>query len=358
MTSDSLTSTTTLRGKTLPKWSPWAFMAGGIALTAILAVATGMHSRGKLVVLAVLLYIALQTAVSFAVEGTRHAKDRMFTTFVYAAFLLAIIPLGIIIAQVVAQGASSITPTFLTHSMFRINPDLAGGGLYHAIVGTIEQGLLAGLLATPIGIMVAIYLVEFGARSALARTVSFFVDIMVGIPSIVAGLFVYTFWILVLGFQKSGFAGSLSLFIIMLPLVVRSTEEMLKLVSRDLRESSYALGIPQWRTILRVVLPASMGGIVTGVMLGLARVMGETAPLLLLVGTNSKINFNPFSFGATQNPQTSLPTFINSMFQAASGSSASPAYSRAWGAALVLIVIVMLLNGVARLIARFFRAPG
>ncbi|HVX44608.1 MAG TPA: phosphate ABC transporter permease PstA [Mycobacteriales bacterium] len=350
--------TVSLRGRKLPSWSPIAAAGVAIGLTAALAAAGAVSGRGQVTVLAVVLFLFLHSAASMLVEGQRQAKNRLFTTGVYAAFLLAIIPLGLIIGQVIAQGAGALSPTFITHSMFRINPDTAGGGLYHAIVGTLEQGLLAGAIATPIGVLAAIYLVEYGKRNSLARMVSFFVDIMVGIPSIVAGLFVYTFWILVLGFQKSGFAGALALFIIMLPLVIRSTEEMLKLVAHELRESSYALGIPQWKTIVKVVLPTAMGGIVTGVMLGLARVMGETAPLLLLVGSNSKINFNPFSFGSTQNPQMSLPTFINEQFQNASGSSAAPAYDRAWGAALVLIIIVMVLNGIARLVARLFRANG
>jgi phosphate transport system permease protein len=207
-------------------------------------------------------------------------------------------------------------------------------------------------------VLAAIYLVEYGGRRRFARAVSFFVDVMTGVPSIVAGLFVYAFWILALGFQKSGFAGSLALFILMLPIVIRSTEEMLKLVPNELREAAYALGVPKWRTILRIVLPTALAGIVTGVMLGVARIAGETAPLLLLVGINQKIEFNPFAGTVEQRPQASLPTYIYEQFGIAVGNTDSAAFQRAWGAALVLIVIIGLLSLVARLIARFARVRG
>jgi len=200
-----------------------------------------------------------------------------------------------------------------------------------------------------------VYLVEYGGGRPFARVVSLFVDVMTGVPSIVAGLFVYAFWILVLGFQKSGFAGSLALFILMLPIVIRSSEEMLKLVPMDLREASYALGVPKWRTILRVVLPTALAGIVTGVMLGVARIAGETAPLLLLVGINQRIEFNPFAGRTDQNPQAALPTYIFEQFGVAVGNTEAPAFQRAWGAALVLIVIVGLLSLFARLVARLAR---
>ena len=195
-------------------------------------------------------------------------------------------------------------------------------------------------------------------RRPLARVISFFVDVMTGVPSIVAGLFVFAFWILALGFQKSGLAGSLALFILMLPIVIRSTEEMLKLVPNELREASYALGVPKWRTILRVVLPTATAGIVTGVMLGVARIAGETAPLLLLVGINQKIEFNPFAGTTEQVPQESLPTFIFEQFQEAVGNTDSEPFKRAWGAALVLIIIIGLLSALARLIARLARVGG
>jgi phosphate transport system permease protein len=174
--------------------------------------------------------------------------------------------------------------------------------------------------------------------------VSFFVDVMTGVPSVVVGLFVYTAFILTLGMQRSGFAGSIALTILMLPVVVRSTEEMLRIVPRDLREASYALGIPKWRTILKVVLPTAMSGIITGAMLAIARVAGETAPLLLTTFLSQSINFNPF-----KGPQAALPTFIWDQFTTGN----DPSVNRAWGGALVLITLVMLLYLGAKIIARF-----
>lgn len=329
-----------------------------LAATALLFATTGFAGRAGFVVTFALLHVVAQTALSFRVEGRRQAVDRLCTTLVHVAFLLAALPLVLITWFTVKEGIGALSSDFLLNSMFRINPEGAGGGIYHAIVGTLMQSLLATALAAPIGILAAVYLVEYGGRKPLARAISFFVDVMTGVPSIVAGLFVFAFWILALGFQKSGFAGSLALFILMLPIVIRATEEMLKLVPTELREASYALGVPKWRTILRVVLPTALAGIVTGVMLGLARIAGETAPLLLLVGINQKIEFNPFAGTADQNPQASLPTFIYEQFGVAVGNTESPAFQRAWGAALVLIIIIGLLSLLARLIARFARVRG
>jgi phosphate transport system permease protein len=236
--------------------------------------------------------------------------------------------------------------SFFSSSLRNIAATNAGGGAYHALVGTIEQVLIATAFAVPVGIFVAIYLVEFGT-GGFARTVSTFVDVMTGLPSIVAGLFILSFWILALGQGYSGFAGALALAILMLPIVVRSTEEMLRLVPDALREASYALGVPRWKTIVRIVIPTALPGIVTGVMLGVARVAGETAPVLLVTfGTNS-INTDPFS-----GPQSSLPLFV---YQQA-GLPNQVAIDRAWTGALVLILFVMLLNLAARLVTYFWRA--
>jgi phosphate transport system permease protein len=222
-----------------------------------------------------------------------------------------------------------------------------GGGIYHAIIGSIEQVGLATVIAAPIGVLTAIYLVEYG-RGGLARSVTFFVDVMTGIPSIVAGLFILSL-MLIFDMEPFGFAGSLALAILMMPIVVRSTEEMLKLVSNELREASLALGVPKWRTILKVVLPTSIGGITTGIMLAVARIAGETAPVLLLVFGNRFINNNPFD-GAQQ----SLPLYIYQQYANSAGANA--AYDRAWAASLTLIAFVMILNLVARAIARW-KAP-
>jgi phosphate transport system permease protein len=344
-----------LRGSRLPRWAVPALGAAAVAATPLLFAATPLHGRGGFAVVAALLYLAASSAAGLAVEGRRRAVDRLATSLVHLAFVLAVVPLVLILWKVVAAGAGAVDLSFLTHSMFRVNPDGPGGGIYHALVGTLEQSFLATAIAAPVGILTAVYLVEYGEGGRFARLVGFFVDVMTGVPSIVAGLFVYTAWILVLGFNKAGFAGSLALFILMLPMVVRSSEEMLRLVPGELREAAYALGIPRWRTILRIVLPTATGGIVTGVMLGVARIMGETAPLLLLVGINARIETNPFAFGDTQRPQESLPTFIYEQFQNAAGATDSPPFERAWGAALALIVLVMLLNAVARAVAGLAR---
>jgi phosphate transport system permease protein len=219
----------------------------------------------------------------------------------------------------------------------------ANGGIYQAIIGTLEQVGLATLMAVPFGLLVAIYLVEYSS-GRLGRFVSFFVDVMTGLPSIVAGLFIFALWILVLGQSFSGFAGSMALTVLMLPTVVRSAEEMLKIVPDGLREGSYALGIQKWVTVVRIVLPSALAGIVTGVMLAIARVTGETAPLLVTVFGNPALNFNPFS-GA----QASLPLFVFSE----AGLPNETAINRAWAAALVLILIVLVLNIVAQVLARF-----
>ncbi|GAB2936859.1 phosphate ABC transporter permease PstA [Nonomuraea fastidiosa] len=277
----------------------------------------------------------------------RRIKDRVVQGLVYVAFVLAVVPLVSVLWLVVSNGLARFDMEFLTHSMNGIGARDAGGGAYHAIVGTLEQVLLASVISVPIGLFTAIYLVEYGAGGRLARAISFFVDVMTGIPSVVAGLFILAFWILFLGFPYSGWAGALALSILMMPTVVRSAEEMLRLVPNDLREASYALGVPKWRTIVKVVLPTAFTGIVTGVMLAVARVAGETAPLLMTVFFTNSINHDPFN-----GPQMGLPLFV--FDQAARPNDT--AIDRAWTGALTLILIVMLLNLVARLIA-WWRAP-
>ena len=282
-----------------------------------------------------------------AISLSRRIKDKGFLILVCLAFLIAVVPLVSVLWLVIKNGAARFDAEFFTHSMRNIDATDAGGGAYHAILGTLEMVLLAGLIALPIGILTAIYLTEYGRGGRLARTISFFVDVMTGVPSIVSGLFVLSAWILVLGFSFSGFAGALSLSILMMPVVVRSTEEMIRLVPNDLREASLALGVPKWRTIMRVVVPTALPGIVTGVILAIARIAGETAPLLLVCFFTDSINTNPFS-----GPQVALPQFI---FEQA-GKPDGTAVSRAWTGALTLIVIVMLLNLTGRALAAW-RAP-
>ncbi|MEU5367185.1 phosphate ABC transporter permease PstA [Streptomyces sp. NPDC005925] len=337
-----------LRGATLPTWFPWAVAAGSVAAGLGISAAAGLHSDIQWGLIAALAFVAGTYGISASVEGRRQARDRIATSLVWVAFVLAVLPLASLILETVEQGAKVLDGYFLTHSMGVVADTEPGGGVYHALLGTLEQVGLATLISVPVGVLTAIYLVEYG-RGRLATAVTFFVDVMTGVPSIVAGLFVLSLWIVVLGMGYSGFAGSLALAILMIPVVVRSTEEMLKLVPNELREASLALGVPKWRTILKVVLPTSIGGITTGVMLAVARITGETAPVLLLVWGTNFINANPFS-----DPQASLPMYIYLQYANSGGSGA--AYDRAWAAALTLIAFIMILNLVARGIARW-KAP-
>ncbi len=273
----------------------------------------------------------------------RKVKDRAVQGLVYLAFALAVVPLVSVLWTVLVNGLERLDLTFFQFSMNAVSGSDPGGGAYHAIVGTLQQVLICSLIAVPLSVLTAIYLVEYAGNGRLGKIISFTVDVMMGIPSIVAGLFVLALWLLTFGFDFSGFAGALSLTILMIPTVTRSAEEMLKLVPNDLREASYALGVPRWRTVLFVVLPTAMTGMVTGVMLAVARVMGETAPLLLTIFFTKAINNDPFN-----GPQASLPTFI--WEQAADPHQNS--IDRAWTGALVLIAIIMLLNLLARLVAR------
>jgi phosphate transport system permease protein len=205
------------------------------------------------------------------------------------------------------------------------------------------EGMVTAVISVPIAVLTAIYLVEYG-RGRFARVVSFMVDILTGVPSIVAGLFIYALWVTTLGFARVPFAVSLALMLLMIPVVTRSTEEMLKLVPNELREASYALGVPKWRTIAKVVLPTAFSGILTGILLGLARVMGETAPLLILGPYSKSIATDLFN-----GYMGTLPTMIN---EERNNVSSIP-LDRVWGAALTLILLVLLLNVVGRLVARF-----
>ncbi|MEU1270802.1 phosphate ABC transporter permease PstA [Streptomyces sp. NPDC005799] len=334
----------TLRGASLPKWSPWAIAAGSVAVAVAIGAGAGL-TKVQWGLISGLLFLIGTYTIAATVEGRRQAKDRIATGLVWVAFLVALVPLISLVWVTVARGVKVLNVYFLTHSMGLVADSQPGGGIYHAIIGSLEQVGLATIIAAPIGVLTAIYLVEYG-RGRLAQAVTFFVDVMTGVPSIVAGLFILSL-MLIFNMEPFGFAGSLALAILMMPVVVRSTEEMLKLVPNELREASLALGVPKWRTILKVVLPTSIGGITTGVMLAVARITGETAPVLLLVFGNRFINNNPFS-----GPQQSLPLYIYQQYAAGN----DYAYDRAWAASLALIAFVMILNLVARAIARW-KAP-
>jgi phosphate transport system permease protein len=281
-------------------------------------------------------------------SGARAFRNTLATVLIGLCFLIAVIPLLWILFTVLSKGYHLLLDAnWWGQSQRGITARREGGGAYHAIMGSLIMALLCAVIAVPLGVLGAIYLVEYGRGTRAARAVSFTVDILTGVPSIVAALFVYAVWVTMLGFTRVAFAVSLSLVLLMMPVVLRSTEEMLKLVPDELREASYALGVPKWKTILKVVVPTAFGGIVTGVMLGLARVIGETAPLLILVGYSKNINFNPFEgfMGA-------LPTMIN---QDRDNLALAPSEDRVWAAALTLILLVLLLNVLARVVSRFSR---
>lgn len=333
--------------RSLPPWAPWATLGA----SAVLCLGVGSLLAGLNVVVAAVLTVAVFTATVYAwsrtVEGTRRATDRVVTCVVTSFFVVALVPLVSVIVTVLGNGLARLDVEFFTFSARGIVGE--GGGAYHAIAGTLIITGLAALISVPIGLMSAVYLVEYG-QGKLARAITFFVDVMTGIPSIVAGLFAYALFVIVFGpGVRMGLAGAVALSVLMIPVVVRSTEEILKLVPNELREASFALGVPRWRTIVKVVLPTALAGIATGVTLSIARVIGETAPLLIVAGATNGVNVNPFQEGR----MATLPVYA--YYSYATPGIPRDAYTdRAWTAALVLIIIVMVLNLAARLISRFF----
>jgi phosphate transport system permease protein len=279
--------------------------------------------------------------------GRRRTTNRIMTGLMVLSFVLVIIPLGFVLVTVIAKGASAITWSFLTSAIPSNVSPANTGGIGPAILGTIEITALATVMAVPLGILGAIYLNEYGGRNWLARLIGFFSDVMTGVPSIIMGLFIFAIWVLHFGF--SGLAGAFALGCLMLPVVIRSTDEMLKLVPNALREGSYALGATKSRVTLTVVLPAAIGGIVSGSLLAVARAAGETAPLLFTILAPAPFSAHPNVFSGAN---TSLPSLI---FTNAS-SPYTGAQARGWGAALTLIAIAFILMIVARFVtARFAR---
>lgn len=329
----------------LPKLAPLAVGAGALAVTVLLYLALG---RG--IALSIfagwVIFVAGLFVLSRLVEGGRKSKDRLATSLVTTAFVIALLPLASLLWQVISKGAPVVNLTFLSSSMRNVIGE--GGGIYHAIFGTLLVTGMATLLSVPIGLLTAIYIVEYG-NGRLASAITFFVDVMTGIPSIIAGLFAYALFAIFFGEGvRMGFGGAVALSVLMIPLVVRSGEEMLKLVPSDLREASYALGVPKWRTISKIVLPTALAGIVTGVTIAIARVIGETAPLLIICGATDSTNFNLFG-GRIM----TLPVYIYDQYKNP-GIPTQFSEDRAWGAAFVLTIIVMLLSLIARLISHFF----
>jgi phosphate transport system permease protein len=347
--SDVVMTPDNIRTKKMPIAVNIAVAVGALALSAAVVLGAGIGNWVLVIFGTLVFYLIGLAVVAGRIEGKRAARNRMWKALIYSACVLAILPLASVVWTLVSKGAARLDGDFFGSSMNNIGARDQNGGAYHAIIGTLEQVGLAALMAIPLGVLGAIYLVEYG-RGKFATTVRFFVDVMTGIPSIVAGLFVLSFWVLIVSpwFNNgtprfSGFAASLALTVLMLPTIVRSTEEMLRLVPGPLREGAYALGVPQWKTILKVVVPTALPGIVTGIMLSIARAAGETAPVLLVAGGASSINFDPFGGN-----QSSLSLYVYE--QAGDASRYAP--DRAWTAALTLVAIVLVLTVAAKLLAR------
>lgn len=261
----------------------------------------------------------------------RRIKDNLAALVFLASFGVATVPLVWLLWVVVVRGwRAVIHADWWTHSLRGVLPEDLAGGVYHALYGTLAQAGVAALLAVPLGLMTAVYLVEYGS-GRWSRLTTFMVDVLAGVPSIVASLFVFSLWITTLGFEQSAFAVSLALVLLMLPIVVRSTEEMLRLVPDELREASYALGVPKWKTIVRIVFPTALSGILSGIFLALARIIGETAPVLVLVGYSRSINYD-----ILHENMASLPLLIYTEL----ANPEAAGHTRVWGAALTLIIVV------------------
>jgi phosphate transport system permease protein len=339
-----------LKARSLPMWLIWVLAAAALVLSYVIFGVIEVMGGGNVLVLVGwwVLFLVVLGIVSVSVEGSRAARNRVATAAIYSALVLALLPLVSIVIVLITRGVARLDADFFTHSMAGITAFDSGGGIYHAIIGTLEQVGIATALTVPLGILGAVYIVEYG-RGRLANAIRFFVDVMTGIPSIVAGLFILAFWVLLVtplwnsgegGY--SGFAASLALSVLMLPTVTRTSEEMLRLVPTALREGSYALGVHKWKTIMRIVLPTAAPGIITGVMLAVARAAGETAPVLLVAGGFNSINFNPFSGN-----QESLAVYV---FQQA-GVASQYGPPRAYAAALTLVTLVLALTIIAKLLA-------
>jgi phosphate transport system permease protein len=334
------------RGGTLPNWAPWGAFAAALVFCAAVEAALGWFTIALMLVFGAPVAIVAIYAWSRAVEGHRRAKDRAITMAIASAFGVSMAPLISLLYEVISRGVKGLSWEFFTSDA---RGAISGGGAAHAIVGTLVITGCAVVISVPIGLMAAIYMNEYG-RGPLRRALTFFVDVMTGIPSIVAGLFAYALFELFFGPSiQMGIMGSIALSVLMIPIVIRSSEEVLKIVPNHLREASYALGTPKWKTITKVVLPTSFAGLVTGVMLATARIIGETAPLLVTTGVVSSLNANPFQ-GRMQN----LAVYAYNEYRSP-GVMKQGSYDRAWAAALTLIVIVMILNVIARLVYRRYK---
>ena len=349
----ALSTSTTVNPLTagqLPRYATWVALAGSLLAGGVLdASLLGGFDPGTTLFVGALIYLLVIYLLSRAVEGTRRAADRLATNLVTGAFLLALLPLVSLLWETLSTGLPRFDLQFFSYSMRNVIG--AGGGAVHALYGTLIVTGLATVFSVPVGLFTAIYLVEYG-KGWPKTVITFLVDVMTGIPSIVAGLFAYALFSTVIGPSKSGLAGAAALTVLMVPYVVRNSEEIIRLVPNSLREASYALGVTRWRTIVKVVLPTSISGIVSGVILAIARIIGETAPLLVTMGFTDSMNTNALPTGS-MNPMTALPVFVYYEYTRP-GRPQQAYFDRAWTGALVLVLIVMILNIIGRYVAMRF----
>lgn len=342
----------------LPKFVELYVVLGALAVSGGGMLFMGFNWGGWIFI-SIIVYLVALAALSTVAENRRKATDRVVRSLVTIAFLLAIAPLISTLVTVTMKGIGELTPAFITQSGGTVFDPLTlkvqiTAGALQAIVGTLEITGIAALISIPIGILTSVYLVEYAQpQQWMARTVTFLVDVMTGIPSIVAGLFAFSLFTLIVGPKSfSGFSAAVALSVLMIPIIVRSCEEMLRLVPNDLREASFALGVSRFSTITRIVLPTAIAGIITGVMLAVARVIGETAPIFLAASFTDNFNANPFS-----GPMQTLPVLAYTGYKFP-GQDIAASNASAWGAALLLIIIVVILNIIARIIARIFAPKG
>lgn len=351
-----------------PRWTAWAVAGGALIIAAAIMALIGFNIAGWLIITAIIYVVAMYVSTS-VMENRRKATDGLWTNLIVGSFLIALIPLISVLWTVVTNGMPGLTaPGFFASDMKGVTgitdqKTEAGdqpliGGIKHALIGTLLITLAATVISVPIGLLTSIYLVEYSNDNLLSKIIRFFVDVMTGIPSIVAGLFAAGLMMFICqnilqmppGSNVMGFSAAVGLSVLMIPVVVRSTEEMLRVVPNELREASAALGVRKWRTTLKVVLPTAISGIASGITLAIARVVGETAPILVTAGVALSTNFNLF-----KDWMMTLPVFIyRQLMNPTAPMAPTASEERAWGAALVLIIIVMLLNLLARVVAKIF----
>ncbi|OLO63587.1 phosphate ABC transporter, permease protein PstA [Actinomyces oris] len=330
----------------LPDWFIWAALGAAFVVVGGIGLLAGW-SIAAVVTLTALVWVVGATAVSWVREGERWGRNTLVTLLIYLSFAVVMVPLVSLVWMVLSGGSARFGYDFLTTNMR--GADASNGGFYHGIVGTLQITGIATLISVPLGLFTAVFLVEYNG-GWIARVITFLVDVMTGIPSIVAGLFAYSIFLIVAGPRyQAGIIGAVALSVLMTPVVIRGVEEMLKLVPSHLREASYALGVPKWLTIVKVVLRTAVAGITTSVMIAIARVIGETAPLLITVGLTIRTNTNPLN-----GSMSTLPVLVYDQYSRGEAS----AMERAWAGALTLIILVMLLNLAARLISKYFSPKG